>query len=127
MTEPPIKKLLRVYKLIYSNWVTTNGFQYVVRPSHAVAGKPIDEIRDARFWVGVHDGGEGGVFTLGELIGLFRLIADQVAQIRKAQQAGSSASGGTPSYQSDVNVNPPDDMIEKTLKQIRFAEPGPVE
>jgi hypothetical protein len=95
-------------------------FDYVVRPSLPIEGRSIQELRELKFWVGSAEAGYN--FNLDETIVIFRAVFDIVAHVESIRH--TPAASTEPLQEPMIDLEPPDEVIQRTLKEIVFSPPA---
>ncbi|MEX2213206.1 MAG: hypothetical protein WD768_03700 [Phycisphaeraceae bacterium] len=111
-----VNRVMQTYQMIHNNWARKNRFEYHVSSNIRISGRAYAEIKMARFLVGV-DAGSVQEMSLIELVGVFRLIADQCEQLRSAKYLKEIK------LSSPIDLRPNVNLIMETLSEIDIQEP----
>jgi hypothetical protein len=116
--------VLQLFHCIWNHLAATQRLHYVVRPRETVKGKTFEQIKALTFEVRVDR--LVSHLSIGEVVALFKLIADQIAKIKDAQ--GNQKDPNQQEHQSLITLNPSDDEIVQTLGNITIGDPelGPI-
>jgi hypothetical protein len=111
-----------LWRDIHNNWAKKNRFEYVVVPSEDIRGKPLDEVKQMSFKVGVT---EQNTTTLSvqELTAFFVLVKDQARQFGEmaAARKGGQALPAETSLNVIIPLAPSDEEIKSVLSSIQFT------
>jgi hypothetical protein len=112
-----VKGQIGVLLKVYSR---KRRFEYTVRPSLPVDGRSIEELRSVKFWVGYREVGLD--FNLDEMIVIFRSVFDIMAHVEA--RLGKSPKSAEVIEEPRIDLEPTDEVIQRTLKEIVFTPPS---
>jgi hypothetical protein len=109
-------KVFKAFQVIQHESMRTGRVRYVCRAQEKVMGRPIGELKDVKFWVGI-DGKGGELLDLDETVAVFELYRDQFQQLQGAKHLKKLEFKGTLSLRHDPAV------IATVLGSVQIDEP----
>jgi hypothetical protein len=111
-----VERIGRVFQLIFNKWAESNSFDYRLAAPERVVGRPLDEIRNLRYWLGVGDKGE--YLNLVEVVAVFKMIQSQREQVPYAKHLKEVKVSST------VNLAPTNAEMIEVIRQLHVTEPA---